>query len=140
FDTVPVAANGGHQVVTLEYFNPAFKPFKATLRLELIEGASGAKSAISGVSIPVTPHRGYSPDLRAKFYLQFQTRAGKAYAVQYSDRLPGAAGTETPWSTSPVRIHGTGNLMQWMDDGPPSTRSLPFTDSIRLYRVIELNP
>jgi hypothetical protein len=76
--------------------------------------------------------------LRAKFYVQFQTRPGKTYVIQYSDELPGVGAGA--WSSSPVQVSGNGNLMQWMDEGPPSTRSLPFTDSIRLYRVVELNP
>jgi VCBS repeat-containing protein len=141
FTGTPVPANGGQQVITLEYFNSTFKPFAAPLRLELIQAPGGlgdGKSALTGTTVPVTAHRGYTPDLRAKFYLQFQTRPGKTYVVQYSDALPG--GGAGSWSSSPVQVSGNGNLMQWMDDGPPSTRSLPFTDSIRLYRVVELNP
>lgn len=141
FTGTPVPANGGQQVITLEYFNPTFKPFTAPLRLELINGTGGSgggKSTLTGTTVPVSAHRGYTPDLRAKFYVQFQTRPGKTYVIQYSDELPGVGAGS--WSSSPVQVSGNGNLMQWMDEGPPSTRSLPFTDSIRLYRVVELNP
>jgi hypothetical protein len=140
FTGTPVPANGGQQVITLEYFNSTFKPFAAPLRLELVKaGAQGdGKSALTGTTVPVSAHRGYTPDLRSKFYIQFQTRPGKTYVIQYSDELPGAGAGS--WSSSPVQVSGNGNLMQWMDDGPPSTRSLPFTDSIRLYRVVELHP
>jgi hypothetical protein len=141
FTSAPVPANGGQQVITLEYFNSTFRPFNAPLRLDLVEtanGSAGGKSAVVGATVPVTAHRGYTPDLRSKFYIQFQTRADKAYVIQYSDELPGAGAGS--WTSSPVQVRGNGSLMQWMDDGPPSTRALPFTDSLRVYRVVELNP
>jgi hypothetical protein len=39
-----------------------------------------------------------------------------------------------PWKTSPVIINGTGNRLNWLDDGAPNTDSPPSAG--RFYRVI----
>ena len=80
---------------------------------------------------PVAARRsdgGYTPDSTAKNYLQFPTKAGQTYYVQYQD----VAGPV--WKTSPVPLIGTGFILNWLDDGPPSTETPP--GPARFYRVV----
>jgi hypothetical protein len=48
--------------------------------------------------------------------------------VQYQD----VAGPV--WKTSPVTLRGTGFFLNWLDDGPPNTDTLP--GRARFYRVV----
>jgi hypothetical protein len=71
---------------------------------------------------------GYSPDGARKNYLYFPSTAGQQYYVQYLDDING------DWLTSPVVLTGNGQLMNWMDDGPPATATPP--GPLRFYRVV----
>jgi hypothetical protein len=63
------------------------------------------------------------------FRLQFNTDLNRSYQIQYSDSM-------SAWKTANSTIIGTGQLMQWVDDGPPKTDSHPSSQSSRVYRVI----
>ena len=63
------------------------------------------------------------------FRLQFNTDLNRAYLVQYSDDFK-------TWKTANSTIIGTGDLMEWIDNGPPKTDTTPASSSGRAYRVI----
>ena len=53
----------------------------------------------------------------------------QSYTLQYSsDTLN--------WISVYPSLLGTGATIQWIDDGPPKTESLPSTEGTRFYRVI----
>lgn len=127
---LPVPA-GGSVTLTLEYFNAsrgAFPPGVPGLRLELLNQARPLTPPPGAVPVAVRGFRGFTPDGRTKFYIEFPTRVGVVYYVQYMDAIG------DPWKTSPVTINGTGAILNWLDEGPPNTDSLP--SATRFYRVI----
>lgn len=69
-----------------------------------------------------------------RFILQFPTRTGYYYYVQYADS-PAALSTNALTAYPPVP--GTGAEVQWIDDGPPKTVTPPGAGS-RFYSIREL--
>ena len=64
--------------------------------------------------------------------LDFLSRAGKTYYIQYSASALG------PFDTSFPGVAGTGGPLQWVDTGPPRTSSLPTTLGTRFYRLLQV--
>ncbi|GDY22067.1 hypothetical protein LBMAG56_34140 [Verrucomicrobiota bacterium] len=123
--------SGGSVTLTLEYFNSSRGVFPAGvpgLRLELLNQGRPVVPPDGAVPTELRGYQGFTPDGRSKFYIEFPTRRGTDYYVQYMDALGG------PWKTSPVIVPGTGNLLKWLDDGPPNTEAPP--SATRFYRII----
>ena len=123
--------SGGSVTLTLEYFNSSRGVFPAGvpgLRLELLNQGRPVIPPDGAVPTELRGYRGFTPDGKTKFYIEFPTRRGTAYYVQYMDAVGEA------WRTSPVIIHGTGHLLKWLDDGPPNTDTPP--TATRFYRII----
>lgn len=120
---------GASLVLTLEYYS-ADRTAVVTpgLKLELLNTARVVTPPESAPIAVATGGFGYTPDQRIRFYLQFPTILGVNYYVQYQDVVDG------PWKTSPVIVPGTGNLVNWTDDGAPNTDSPPGAG--RFYRVV----
>lgn len=66
--------------------------------------------------------------------VEFNTISNRLYYVQYA---PIAAATN--WSTALPPLTGTGQRVQWIDNGPPKTDSVPGGTSNRFYRIIQSN-
>ncbi len=66
--------------------------------------------------------------------IEFPSTPGKTYTVVYSDNLSFSNALIAP----PSIVAGA-NRKQWVDYGPPTTRSLPSAAPARFYRVIQ-NP
>lgn len=120
--------SGSNVTLKLEYFSSDLQPFTPGLKLELLNQARTTTAPTNAVMTAIAPRSGYAPDGLVKNYVQFPTRAGQPYYVQYQD----AAGPV--WKTSPVVITGTGFPVNWMDDGPPNTETSP--GPARFYRVV----
>ena len=71
-----------------------------------------------------------------RFLIEFTATPGNRYVVQYNSNPIGT----NAWRTAGVPITAPANRVQWLDDGPPKTDSLPGSVSSRLYRVVELVP
>lgn len=65
--------------------------------------------------------------------IEFPTTAGQTYTVVYSDSVSFSNAT-----IAPPPIVAPANRTQWIDYGPPTTRSVP-TNTARFYRVLQ-NP
>jgi hypothetical protein len=65
--------------------------------------------------------------------LQFPTRLGRQYFIQYADSV---AGLMTNALTALPPVTGTGSDVQWIDDGPPKTINPPGAGT-RFYRIRE---
>lgn len=63
------------------------------------------------------------------FILDFQTLAGRQYFIQYVEDLNSQA-----WQTAVPGLVGTGSRVQWVDRGPPKTRTPPTGQTSRFYR------
>ncbi|MFU8849122.1 MAG: ice-binding family protein [Opitutales bacterium] len=66
-----------------------------------------------------------------RFLIEFPAITGRAYSVQYSSDL-------IDWITVVPSITAPSNRVQWYDDGPPKTESMPESVSSRFYRIFEL--
>lgn len=71
------------------------------------------------------------------FLVEFATRADRRYYVQYADHAADFAGTNSAAIfTALPAVPGTGSRVQWLDNGPPKTHSVPAAGA-RFYRVLE---
>lgn len=66
-----------------------------------------------------------------RFLIEFTAIEGSSYSVQYSDDM-------IDWTTVVPTITAPTNKIQWYDDGPPKTESMPEDASSRFYRIFEL--
>jgi Ice-binding-like/Abnormal spindle-like microcephaly-assoc'd, ASPM-SPD-2-Hydin len=71
------------------------------------------------------------PFQSGRFFIEFSATQGRRYAVQYSSDM-------TSWKTADPIITAPANRVQWYDDGPPKTESIPTTIGSRFYRIMEL--
>ena len=71
------------------------------------------------------------------FLVEFATRSDRRYYVQYADHAGDFSGTNSAAIfTALPAVPGTGASIQWLDNGPPKTRSVPAAGA-RFYRVLE---
>jgi len=61
--------------------------------------------------------------------LEFNSSTGKNYYLQYSDDM-------TVWKTALPKVTGTGNRIQWIDNGLPKTDPHPSAARSRFYRIL----
>lgn len=121
--------SGSNVTLTLEYYTAnRATPVTPGLKLELLNSTRAIAPPSNPVMTEVLGRRGYAPDGRIRFYIEFPTTVGLNYYIQYKDAI------SDPWKTSPVVISGTGNRLNWLDDGAPNTDSPPTAG--RFYRVV----
>jgi hypothetical protein len=65
--------------------------------------------------------------------LEFDSETGISYYIQYSSDL-------IAWQTALPKVEGTGNRIQWVDNGSPKTASHPSTAGSRFYRILPVKP
>lgn len=74
------------------------------------------------------------PLANGSMLIEFPSAVGRAYTVVYSDNV-----LFSNAAIAPPSIVATGNRLQWIDYGPPTTVSMPINSTNRFYRVF-LNP
>jgi uncharacterized repeat protein (TIGR01451 family) len=131
------ALNPGDNVtLILEFYVPDRKPFTNSLAVIAVLPSGVGTNAGSGVDIDhAFKDARFSPE---RFVIEWTSVPGTTYTVIYSDLSP-----DGPWSVATPSVTANANRVQWYDDGPPKTISVPFpgTNSVtsRFYRVIS-NP
>ena len=65
----------------------------------------------------------------SEFLVEFKSLASRIYFVQYSSDLQS-------WKTAWPSMTGSGNQVQWIDNGPPRTESAPAGELRRFYRIL----
>jgi len=124
FVVVGTLAPGNSVTLLLEYFSENRAPFAApTLGIEFIAVTpppppAGTVAAIDRAFMAAN----------GRFYIEWNSQAGRTYYVQYGDSPTG------PWKTVFSPIIGTGFRIVWIDDGPPKTEN-PGTNA-RFYQLI----
>ena len=114
---------------TLEYYASDRSPasVKPTLEFRVVPAATVVPT---GTDLTIDNYR----FTNGVFLVEFPTRTGYRYYVQYA---PVVTGTNTAeFKTALPPVFGTGSYVQWVDNGPPKTDRLP-TNGMRLYRLIE---
>jgi hypothetical protein len=64
------------------------------------------------------------------FLIDFTTEAGARFYILYSSDM-------VNWSVAQPSVPGTGYVVQWVDNGPPKTRSHPGAEAQRFYQVLK---
>ncbi len=116
---------GGSVDLTLEYYVPNFVTPNPALTAEMAEPFLQAAS-LSNTVVPVTRQIRLE---NGDFLVEFNSEAGRIYFVQYGNDL-------TDWKTAWPSVAGTGNRIQWMDNGPPRTETSPAPEPSRFYRIV----
>lgn len=100
---------------------PASVPLARPTRVASIEALCGTPVLFTDGAASRQPD--------GSFRLRFNTDLNRTYLIQYSDDL-------SQWKNANGPVVGTGELVEWIDDGPPKTDMHPASVSSRIYRVI----
>jgi hypothetical protein len=119
---------GSYVDMVIEFYSPLRIAPNPILRAELVPPASGGSAAFFGTGQHI--HRGVVL-ANQTFMVEFATLSNRVCAVQYSPDL-------VNWKSVQPAITGTGNWVQFIDNGEPKTESAPATQPARFYRVILL--
>jgi len=65
------------------------------------------------------------------FLIEFAATPNQVYHIQYSE-------DSLTWKTVTPGVSNSATRIQWVDDGPPKTESLPSDRLTRFYRVVTL--
>jgi len=126
---LPPLAPGATARITIEYRSQD-RTSVPEPRFEFTAATSAAASP-EGVSAALQPRATLSG---GQVLLEFNSVAGQSYYIQY------ARDPASPWKTALPRVEGTGNRIQWIDNGLPRTESHPATESSRFYRILVAEP
>ena len=119
---------GSYVDLVIEYYSPLRIQPNATLRAELVPPVTGGGAALVGTGQPI--NRGVLL-ANQTFMVEFITASNRVYSVQYSSDL-------VNWKSAQPAVTGTGNWVQFIDNGEPKTESAPASQPKRFYRVILL--
>ena len=117
-------AAGEVAVLTIEYYVADRQTPEATLCARSASTSSPVRRDGTAVTIDRTVRL-----VNGSFLIEFQAGLGRAYYIQYSQDM-------VAWKTVTPSVTSGANRIQWIDDGPPKTESLPTNGSSRFYRVI----
>ena len=110
----------------IEYFRPSRVPFATPTFVTEVTTATPATA--TGPILEIARNVQLAS---GRFLIDFIAVPGSRYAVQYSSDL-------ITWKTASPTIPSPDDRVQWYDDGPPKTESLPGSIGSRFYRVIQL--
>jgi hypothetical protein len=71
-----------------------------------------------------------------RILIEWEATTGSRYAVEYGTQLGSINAAD--WKRAVPEIVAPANRVQWFDDGPPKTESVPLSATNRFYRVILL--
>ena len=124
-DLAQPLAPGATQKITLEYRSQD-RTTVPKPEFELV-AATAATLTPEGLTSALQPHATLAS---GNVLLEFNSAAGKAYYIQYTANPAGS------WTTALPKINGTGNRIQWIDNGPPKTDPHPSAVTTRFYRIV----
>lgn len=123
-DLPSILAVGATTRITIEYYSKDRKTIPNPT-FELV-GASGTVTVPEGEVTNIKPRATLSG---GNVLLEFNSEIGRSYYIQYTSDL-------TTWKTALPKVDGTGNRIQWIDNGSPKTESSPSNTSSRFYRIL----
>jgi hypothetical protein len=116
---------GGSADLTIEYYVPNFQTPNPTLSADVV-GPAVQPAPPSVTFVPTTREMRMA---NGDFLLEFESLASRIYFVQYSMDMQS-------WKTAWPSVAGTGNRIQWIDNGAPRTESAPTGQACRFYRIV----
>jgi len=120
-------APGSYVDLVIQYYSPLRILPNPILELAMVPADTTSASFVGALQ---HINRGLMLPNRT-FMVEFMSASNRVYGVQYSSDL-------TNWKTALPAITGTGNWIQWIDNGQPSTESAPAAVHHRFYRLLEL--
>jgi len=129
---------GGSVVFLIEFYHPNGY---AAFVVDYAAAPAEPETAPPIPGEPVPPVTGRAPMIlsgqlnEGRFLLEFRSKPGRRYLIQYRDSW------DEPWETALPSVPAAADAVQWLDDGPPKTHTRPGEERSRFYRVLELpNP
>jgi len=119
-------ASGASASVSISYFLGAGASTNAAPTLVAVAMSPTGGTTVSGTPVAITREMFLND---GSFLINFNTSSNRTYFVQYSADL-------RTWNTCPYPVYGSGYSVQWIDNGPPSTASMPDKGTPRYYRVV----
>ena len=134
FVSLPPLKPGETNTAVLEYFAPDHQTVYApTLKAY---GTSAITNTLANTTpVNITTNRFVDNGLLRGFLVEFLTKTNFHYYVQYANHVEDFNTTNQVRTALPA-VLGTGSRVQWLDNGPPKTDSLP-TNGGRFYHVLE---
>ncbi len=127
---VPTLAPGGALTLTMEYYVSDHRTPPGPLYTFLM-GQNFSVVNPTGQALAINSAR----YVNGVFLVEFNTRSNLNYFIQYASTVSDLTNSATLKTAIPA-LRGTGNRVQWIDNGPPKTESAP-TQGMRFYRVLE---
>ena len=125
---VPLAA-GAEVTLVLEFYSTRRTAAPSLRGAEPINGIP-REIHVGGVAVPFAVSH-VLPVSGGSLLVEFSSVPGCRYQIDYSE-------DGTNWETSPIALRTGGTAVQWIDRGPPITRSSPQQQPVRFYRVRKL--
>jgi hypothetical protein len=100
---------------------PASPPLARPIRVASLEALCGTPVIFTDGAASRLPD--------GAFRLRFNTDLNRAYLIQYADQA-------NLWQNANGLVLGTGEVLEWVDNGPPKTATHPSTVTSRMYRVV----
>ncbi len=123
-DILTPLAPGESIEILLEYERPSRNP---DFTPEFTLGAPADNQQMAGDSPPLPLDLRVLRKTGEGMLLEFLSVNNQRYLIEYSDNL-------SDWKVSLPPITGTGQRLQWFDQGPPRTRDFP--SGARFYRIV----
>ena len=117
---------GGTVDFTIDYYVLSRIAPSPAFTVQLIS----SPNAVNQVGLTQPINRGFFEPSK-NFLVEFNTLTNRVYYVQYSSDL-------SHWNTAVPAIVGIGNVLDWVDSGPPETAAAPSSQNKRFYRLILL--
>ncbi len=123
-DLPSILAVGATTRITIEYRSQD----RSTIPNPTFELVGATQTAITpdGVATNLKPRATLTG---GNALLEFNSEIGMSYYIQYSGDL-------SIWKTALPKVDGTGNRVQWIDNGSPKTESHPSIVASRFYRIL----
>ena len=123
---------GDHVTFTAEYYSPDRVTVpNPTFTVELVAQET-LVSPPGTVQAVLRPPVVLAPD--NALLIDFLTVKGATYYILYKDDL-----ASSNWTVAQPQVAGTSYDVQWVDDGPPKTKSPPSAVPQRYYEVLKAN-
>ena len=136
FVNLPALAPGATDTAILEYFAPDHVTVNApTLVGYNTSAITNTLANTTPVDITATRFVTNTLFVTNVFLVEFPTKTNFHYYVQYANHAEDFTTTNQVRTALPA-VLGTGSRVQWLDNGPPKTDSLP-TNGGRFYHVLE---
>ncbi len=129
FQLVSAPPKGGQADLTLTFRQPNRTGFTAPTYLTRY-GTWDAPATPEGPRFSVDRTR---PLPAGGLLVEFVSEPGARYGIEYSEDL-------VTWTPAATAVLAGGTRTQWIDQGPPETRSVPPAEAQRFYRAIRLGP